>query len=113
MIRVKEAGPMEFARFYSGQIPVGEIRAFAVWRDQIIVGFGGVVRQGDIWRAFMDVPMKYMRPVVLRYARMVLTGRVIAVCDPNIPNAGAFLRRIGFEPTGEYEDGLEVMEWQD
>lgn len=113
MIKVKEANQSDFARFYGGLTPTSEMVGFAVWRDRIIVGFGGLIKEGDVWRGFMDVPRRYMSPIALRYAKKLLRGRVLVACDNNIENADVFLSRAGFRATGILEDNLEVWEWQD
>ena len=84
------------------------VRAVAVLdEDGALVGVGGVAYRGAALEVFSDVkPALKAHPMTLMRATKIVLSWIdrpaFATADPDEPTADSFLRRLGFEPKGEF-----------
>lgn len=83
------------------------VRGVVVERDGKPVGMAGLIPYSNHWLAFSRMTEKLPGKTVFRVAYQLrdmaqnVGGTVLAQPDPDLPNAGRFLERIGFLPINE------------
>lgn len=89
-------------------------------KGETIMGIGGVyVEPSGRIMGFMDLHPGLRTPIlfrnVLRYINELKDRGIDEIsvkCETRFNRAEAFLKRLGFEATGTYEDEMEVWTWR-
>lgn len=105
------------ARAYWGGAPPYSFRGYAAVRGTEPLGFAGVFRAyGRLWAfsGFRPELRPYRKVRVAGVRKLVslldeLPCPVYATADPAEETAPALLARLGFAPTGEFLDGVEIL----
>jgi len=105
------------AERYWGGSPPFSFKGYAAVIDDEPVGVGGVYRAyGRVW-AFSEFkdelrPFKKLRARAVRMLVSLMDAQpapVFAIASPREETAGPLLRKLGFEPTGDFFEGAEIL----
>lgn len=83
--------------------PPKTARAYAVVKDEEVIGIGGVYRDGVSKVLFSELTDEIRRDKrtligLIRAVRSLMRGRVFSFADPEIPGSEVLLEHMGFEP---------------
>lgn len=108
-IEISPATADDVARIGGGRSFTSAWKAKVIRRGDMVAAIGGAFDAGEgVWFGFIDVPAHLRDRSLFRHAVAFINelrdhgvAAVKATCDTRIPRAEEFMRRLGFEPTGE------------
>ena len=118
--RIEPATPETVEAFYGE--PVGySFKGIVAVEDENVIGIGGIYRLNGKRIAFTDMKpeMRKHKKIMVKSCRLLMDmirkehRPVYAVANQDEPTAQDLLARLGFEPTGQFNEYGETVVWRD